>query len=174
MPKRYLKKLIPHPETLKQNKALKILGSQIYEADLWHLSRRSVAKAFWNGIFWAALPMPFQMVAAALFAIPLRANIPLSIALVWVTNPLTMPLVFYVNYLIGTWIIGNGIDSEFQLSVEWIWGQMEHIWIPLYVGSTVAGFVLGGLAYAAILLLWRLHVIKRWQQRKRRPKNHST
>ena len=65
MPKRYLKKFIPNPETIKQNKALKILGSQIYEADLWHLSRRSVAKAFWNGLFWAALPMPFQMVAAA-------------------------------------------------------------------------------------------------------------
>ncbi|RDL45889.1 DUF2062 domain-containing protein [Marinomonas piezotolerans] len=168
MPKRYLKKLIPHPEKLKQNKALGVLGSQIYEAELWHLTRRSVAKAFLNGLFWAALPMPFQMVAAALFAIPLRANIPLSIALVWVTNPLTMPIVFYVNYRIGKWITGTGIDSEFHLSVEWIWSQIEHIWIPLYVGSAVAGVLLGGLSYFLVLILWRLHVIKRWQNRKRR------
>ncbi|CUB03942.1 DUF2062 domain-containing protein [Marinomonas fungiae] len=168
MPKHYLKKFVPNPEKLKQNKALGLLGAQIYEADLWHLSRRSVAKAFWNGLFWAAIPMPFQMVISALFAIPLRANIPLSIALVWITNPLTMPVVFYVNYIIGTWIVGNGIDSEFQMSVEWIWRQMEHIWLPLYVGSAVTGFVSGGIAYFSILLLWRLHVIKRWKNRRLR------
>lgn len=168
MPKRYLQKFIPHPEKLKQNKALGILGSQIYEAELWHLTRRSVAKAFLNGLFWAALPMPFQMVAAALLAIPLKANIPLSIALVWVTNPITMPIVFYANYQVGKWITGTGIDSEFHLSVEWIWMQMEHIWFPLYVGSIVSGLILGLLSYLTVLILWRLHVIKRWKERKKR------
>ncbi|MFD1384023.1 DUF2062 domain-containing protein [Rhodanobacter aciditrophus] len=168
MPKRFLQKFIPHPEKLKQNKALAVLGSQIYEAELWHLTRRSVAKAFLNGLFWAALPMPFQMVAAALLAIPLRANIPLSIALVWVTNPLTMPIVFYANYRVGKWITGAGIDSDFHLSVEWIWMQMEHIWLPLYVGSIVSGLALGLASYCTVLILWRMHVIKRWKERKKR------
>lgn len=167
MPKHYLKRFIPNPEKLKENKALSLLGSQIYEADLWHLNRRSVAKAFFNGIFWAAIPMPFQMVASALFAIPIRANIPLSIALVWITNPFTMPFVFYFNYIIGTLIVGSNATKDFHLSVQWIWDKMEHIWLPLYVGSVVTGLVAGILSYLTILLLWRLHVVKRWKERKK-------
>ena len=168
MPKNYLKKYIPNPEKLKENKALAILGSQIYEANLWHLNRRSVARAFFNGLFWAFIPMPFQMLAAALLSIPLRANIPLSIALVWITNPITMPFVFYFNYKVGSLILGNSHDKEFQLSVEWIWEKMEHIWLPLYTGSVVSGLVVGAISYVVITILWRLHVVKRWQERKLR------
>ncbi|BFM48172.1 DUF2062 domain-containing protein [Marinomonas sp. THO17] len=168
MPKNYLKKYIPNPEKLKENKALALLGSQIYEANLWHLNRRSVARAFFNGLFWAFIPMPFQMLAAAMFAIPLRANIPLSIALVWITNPITMPFVFYFNYKVGSLILGIESGKKFQLSVEWIWNKLEHIWLPLYTGSIVSGLVIGAISYVTIIVLWRLHVVKRWQERKQR------
>ncbi|WP_111637030.1 DUF2062 domain-containing protein [Marinomonas shanghaiensis] len=168
MPKNYLKKFIPNPEKLKQSKALGLLGAQIYEANLWHLNRKSVARAFFNGLFWAFIPMPFQMLASALLAIPLRANIPLSIALVWITNPLTMPFVFYFNYKLGTLILGSPDKKDFQLSVEWIWDKMEHIWLPLYVGSTVSGIIVGAISYALITVLWRLHVVKRWKERAQR------
>ncbi|MEL0613270.1 DUF2062 domain-containing protein [Marinomonas arenicola] len=144
------------------------MGKQIYEADLWHLNRRSVAKAFLNGLFWAFIPMPFQMVVSALLAIPLRANIPLSIALVWITNPLTMPFVFYFNYKVGSLIMGGDDGKAFHLSVEWIWAKLEHIWLPLYLGSVVSGLFFGILAYVTILLVWRIHVIKRWKERKKR------
>jgi len=168
MPKSYLKKFIPNPEKLKQSKALGLLGAQIYEANLWHLNRKSVARAFFNGLFWAFIPMPFQMLASALLAIPLRANIPLSIALVWITNPLTMPFVFYFNYKVGMLILGTHDKKNFQLSVQWIWDKMEHIWLPLYVGSIISGLIAGAIGYAVIIILWRLHVIKRWKERKLR------
>ncbi|NLQ16294.1 DUF2062 domain-containing protein [Marinomonas sp. M1K-6] len=170
MPKNYLKKIIPNSEKLRQSKALGLLGSQIYEANLWHLNRKSVARAFFNGLFWAFIPMPFQMLASALLAIPLRANIPLSIALVWITNPLTMPFVFYCNYKVGTLILGAQDKKDFQLSVEWIWDKLEHIWLPLYVGSFISGLVVGAISYVLITILWRLHVIKRWKERTLRNK----
>jgi uncharacterized protein (DUF2062 family) len=170
MPKRYFKKYIPQPDKLRKNKILALLGSQIYDQDLWHLNRKSVAKAFLNGLFWAALPMPLQMLAAALFAIPLRANIPLSIALVWISNPITMPFLFYFNYLIGTLVVGSNHTSEFQLSIEWIWSKLEHIWLPLYIGSLITGAVSGAIGYLTILILWRHKVNKRWNARKLRTK----
>ena len=173
MPKRYLRRLMPKPDKFKSNKALAVLGSKIYDPDLWHLHRRSVAKAFFNGIFWAAIPMPFQMIAASLCAIPLRANLPLSLALVWITNPFTMPFVFYGNYLIGTLIVGKDSNKSFTPSIEWIWDKMEHIWLPLYVGSVVTGVVVGAIAYFSILIIWRLHVIKRWQERRKNKKNNN-
>lgn len=170
MPKRYFKKYIPQPDKLRKNKILALLGSQIYDQDLWHLNRKSVAKAFLNGLFWAALPMPLQMLAAALFAIPLRANIPLSIALVWISNPITMPFLFYFNYLIGTLVVGTNHTSEFQLSIEWIWSKLEHIWLPLYIGSLITGIISGVIGYLTILILWRHKVNKRWNARKLRTK----
>ncbi|MFT6656747.1 MAG: hypothetical protein ACJAWI_003533, partial [Marinomonas primoryensis] len=107
----------------------------------------------------------------ALLAIPLRANIPLSIALVWITNPITMPFVFYFNYKVGSLILGYHHEKDFKLSVEWIWDKMEHIWLPLYVGSIVSGLIAGAISYAVIIILWRLHVVKRWKERKLRNKN---
>ena len=168
MPKRYFKRLTPHPDKLRQNKMLKLLGDKVYAADLWHLNRKSVARAFFNGVFWAFIPMPLQMLAAALLAVPMRANIPLSVALVWLTNPFTMPFVFYFNYKIGTLILGSREKEHFKLSVEWIWHKIEHIWLPLYVGSFVNALIAAALSYVIIMVLWRLHVLKRWQERKHR------
>ncbi len=168
MPKHQLRKFIPSPEKLKNNRLLGLLGSQIYQANLWHLSRKSVCRGFFNGLFWAFIPMPFQMFASALLAIPLKANIPLSFALVWITNPITMPFVFYFNYKVGSLILGYHDTKGFKLSLEWIWDKMEHIWLPLYLGSVVSGLVAGIIGYTLITILWRFHVIKRWQERKKR------
>lgn len=168
MPKRYLKRYIPNPEKLKQNKVLSILGDRIHDPELWHLHRHSVAKAFLNGLFWCAIPMPLQMLFAALFAIPLRANIPLSLALVWVSNPITMPFLFYANYMIGEFLVGSHHVAESQLSLEWIWSKLSDIWLPLYIGSLVSGVALGITAYFSILAIWRYSVSRRWQERKRR------
>lgn len=64
----------------------------IADPGLWQLTRRSVANAFSVGLFCAMLPIPCQMVAAALGARLTRCNLALAVGLVWITNPLTMPL----------------------------------------------------------------------------------
>jgi len=170
MPKRYFKRYLPTPDKLKKNKTLSLLGSKIHDPELWHLHRFSVAKAFFNGIFWAAIPIPLQMLCAALFSVPLRANMPLSVALVWVSNPITMPFVFYANYMIGKLVVNDHHTSEFQLSVEWMWSQLGEIWLPLYVGSLISGLVAGTISYFLILAIWRYKVNKRWNARKHRHK----
>ena len=95
MPKKIIKRMMPDHQTIKENKYLKIFGNLLHNANLWHLNRHSVAKAFAVGLFFAFIPVPFQMVLAAGLAIIVHANLPLSIALVWITNPLTMPFIFY-------------------------------------------------------------------------------
>jgi uncharacterized protein (DUF2062 family) len=68
-------------------RALRPLGEWIYEPKLWHISRTSTAMAFAIGLFGAMIPIPGQVFLAAFLAIRLGANLPLSVALVWVTNP---------------------------------------------------------------------------------------
>ena len=105
MPKKTIKRMMPDHQTIKENKYLKIFGNLLHNANLWHLNRHSGAKAFAVGLFFAFIPVPFQMVLAAGAAILFHANLPLAIALVWLTNPLTMPFIFYACYLVGTWVL---------------------------------------------------------------------
>jgi uncharacterized protein (DUF2062 family) len=75
--------------------------------------------AFFVGLFLAFIPVPGQMVLAALGAVMLRCNLPISVGLVWITNPLTVPAIFYLAYQVGALIIDVPLkEVEFVLSVQ--------------------------------------------------------
>lgn len=171
MPKRLFKKITPDHDTIRNHKHLQLFGTLLHDANLWHLNRRSVAGAFAVGLFWAMIPMPLQMLAAAGNAIVFRVNLPLSVALVWITNPLTMPPIFYINYLVGKWLMGvPNTEHAFEPTMEWFAESMDQIWQPLYFGSLVTGLVLGIIGFVGVRLLWRMHIIARFKERRERKK----
>ncbi|MGC9386634.1 MAG: DUF2062 domain-containing protein [Hydrogenovibrio sp.] len=167
MPKKIFKKYAPHPDRVKNMKGLGFLAKWIANPNLWHIHRHNTAKAFANGLFWMAIPIPSQMVTSAITAILIRANLPLSVALVWISNPLTMPPIFYFNYLVGTWILGaNAQESlHFEMSWQWITTTLGELWMPLYLGSFVVGTVLAISSYFGLHLFWKIHVRRSWEKR---------
>lgn len=168
MPRKLIKKYAPNPEKIRQIKGIGFLAKWIANPNLWHIHRHNTAKAFASGLFWMSIPIPSQMLTSAITAIVIRANLPISVALVWISNPLTMPPIFYFNYLVGTWILGDNAKSSdaFDLSVDGILHTLDQIWLPLYLGSTVVGIVLGIMGYFGIHAFWRWHVAKTWRKRK--------
>jgi hypothetical protein len=170
MPKKLIKRYIPTPEKIRNLKGLGFLRQWLQNPAIWHLHRHSVSKAFFIGLFWMAIPLPSQMVAAAISAIIFRANLPLSVVLVWITNPLTIPPIFYFNYVVGTYILGHESAEElhFELSLEWMMNTLGDLWLPLFLGSFVVGIMLGVTGYLTINLIWRLQVLKSWKNRRRR------
>lgn len=167
--KRFIKKLIPTREELKNNKYLSFLDHALHEPYLWHLNRHSTAKAAFVGIFCALLPIPFQMVVAALIAVTIRCNLPLSISLVWITNPITIPPIFYSTYIVGTHILHKKpIHFDFSQSYSDIIAQISTIGLPLIVGSLTCSIIFGTLAYALCLSYARWKVIHYLKLRKRR------
>jgi len=162
---------LPNPEKVKKMKGFGILGKRLHNPNIWHLNRHSVSKAFIIGLFWMSIPVPSQMVFAAISAILFRANLPLSVALVWISNPLTMAPIFYFNYVIGTLILGQEADESLTFELSWTWmvETLGELWLPLYLGSVTVGVALGIVSYFVIHLLWRYQVIQHWQNRKNKP-----
>ncbi|MDO6681182.1 DUF2062 domain-containing protein [Oceanobacter sp. 5_MG-2023] len=169
MPKKLLKRIFPTPEQVQTNKSLQFLSPLFAKPNLWHLNRRSVARAFLVGLFAAFLPLPFQMGIAALIAFYANANMPISVGLVWISNPLTIPPIFYTTYLFGTWIL-NTPSREFhiELSLDWVLTELTQVWEPLIVGSLTTGIVLGVASYFIVDWSWRKHVWDNWKKRAAR------
>ena len=166
MPREFLKRYSPSPKTIRENKALLCLGDNIHQPSLWLLNRHSVGRAFAIGLFCAWLPMPLQTVVAAFFAILFRAHIPLSVALVFVTNPITIPPMFYFAYRLGSFLLGIEVEAvSMDFSWEWFATTMGQIWQPLLFGSLILGVISAMAGYLTIHLLWRKSIKRRWKDR---------
>lgn len=168
MAKKTIQRFLPDPNTIRHHKMLKIFGRLLQDANLWHLNRRSARGAFAVGLFFAFIPVPFQMVLAAAGAILFRVNMPISVALVWLTNPLTMPPIFYGSYLVGTLILNQpGQHFVFEASWEWFLQSIETIGPAFLLGSLVCASIASIIAYFGIDIIWRRSVKKTWLARKK-------
>jgi uncharacterized protein len=174
MPRRLFKRYMPNPERIKASKSLRFLGALIHDPNLWHLNRHSVSRAMAIGLFWAMIPMPMQMLVAAVVAIPARANMPISVGLVWLTNPVTMPAVFYCNYKVGAWLTSTpAMQMPEHMSLSWIGHMLQTHWQPLYLGSLVLGIVLAVIAYFATNAYWHWWVRRSWRKRQEKRRLHD-
>ena len=175
MAKKFFRKYLPHPDAVKRHRALSIFGRTLHAPNLWHLNRHSVARAFAVGAFWAVIPMPLQLLPAALFALMCRANVALTVFLVCLTNPLTIAPVYYGTYRLGRVVLAmEPSDAPLTLSMSSIGQHLTNIWQPLYAGSFVAGLLLSGVSYLTVRSMWRLHVARRWRRRRRRTRVSAT
>ncbi|MCH8537321.1 MAG: DUF2062 domain-containing protein [Alkalimonas sp.] len=167
MPKKTIRKYLPNPEVIRQSKLLRLFGNLLHDANLWHLNRRSARGGIAIGLFWAWMPMPFQMVPSAAGAIFFRVNLPLAVGTVWVSNPFTMPVMFYLSYLVGAVVLSSPIEPfAFEASIDWLISSMATIGKPFLLGSVLMGITSSIVGYFVIDWLWVLSI--RRAQRDRR------
>ena len=171
MPRKFFQRFLPRPQTIKENKTLQVFGDWLHEPNLWHLSRRSVAGAFAVGLFFAWMPVPFQMFLAAGAAILFRTNLPISVVLVWITNPVTIPPMFFFAYTVGTWIIGEPPqDFSFELTMDWLLNEMSTSWKPFLLGCFTIASICSLIGYFTIDGIWRYSVLSRRSSGRKKPR----
>lgn len=160
---------LPTLEQVKASRGVHLLGSRLHDPELWHLTRRSTALAVGVGVFLAFAPVPFQMLLAALAAIIMRINVAVTIVCVWITNPLTMAPIYYGCYRLGSQLLGQTPQPmRMEWSWQWLMNSLGQNWQPLLLGTTLTATVCGLLGFMSVRLLWRLHLVRRWQSRARR------
>lgn len=167
MAKEIIKRYMPDPDKVKQHKHLQFLGEQLHEPNLWHLNRHSVARAFAVGLFVAWLPIPGQLVVVALVALYFRANMAISVALVWLTNPLTWVPLFYFAYRVGLKLLNMAPRAEdFEFTMDNVMTHLDAIWAPLLSGCLLLSTTFALAGYFGIQYFWRWYVTNKWQHRK--------
>jgi uncharacterized protein len=117
---------------------------------MWQPERGRFAFGCALGVFFAMMPVPFQMVAAALLAFLVRVNIPAAVACTWASNPLTTPLILFSQDSLGSLVLGVGTD---QRKEEMLALLAQAPW-PLLVGAFISGTILSFGAYPLALAGW--------------------
>lgn len=175
MPKSFLKRYLPDPHKVTEIKALRFLGEKLHRPNLWHLNRRSVSRAFGVGL-WAMWtpPLPWQQIIAAALAIYFDANLPIAVALVWITNPLTWGPLYYVAYWVGTLVMGQTSFGFSDFTQSFTIDKVWDLGAPFLVGCFTLMNVFGLLGYFGIRYLWRKSVLHQWELRKVRRTGLST
>ena len=151
MLRRTLKKTTQHKKITEFLKKYKI------PREYFAANRKMISRGVLIGLFIAFIPMPMQMAAVVAVTPFIRFNVPIAIAMCWLSNPITMPPMYYMEYLTGSFFLG--IEPQpVQLTLEWFKDNLSKIFIPLYVGTAFYS-VFGSIsAYFLVNWLWKLSV----------------
>ena len=130
------------------------------------VNRRMITRGVAVGLFWGFIPMPMQMLAVMATTPFLRFNVPIAISMVWLSNPITMPPMYYMEYLTGNFLLGReGID-DIELTMSWFTENFDDILVPLYVGTAFYSLVVTGIIYVVLNRLWVNSVHSEKEERK--------
>ena len=120
-------------------------------------NRKMVSKAVFFGIFIAFIPMPMQMLAVLSLMPFVKFNIPIALAMCWLSNPLTMPPMYYMEYITGSFFLGTEI-TPVEMTLDWFSQNIDDIFIPLYAGTFFYSIVGSSLGYWIVNYFWKASV----------------
>lgn len=168
MPRRVFKPLSRQRHTLKNRWFMRPFKAILDHPVYWSPNRRSVTRALAVGLFVSFIPLPIHIPVAAALALLFRLNVPVAIATVFVTNPITMVPMFAFAYWLGCQFLGVPVtDFHFEMSWQWVQAELFPIWKPFLTGCLLAGLFTAAVGYTVLGTLWQVILVLRYHERKR-------
>lgn len=179
MPRKFLKRLMPSVDKVREVKALGVFGEALFHPALWHLNRRSAAGGVATGLFCGLIPGPLQMLGAGIAAMLFRVNLPVALLTTLYTNPITIVPLYLIAYKIGTAVLGATGSRTPEPPPDWVWSQigasMEAYgqWVlglgaPLALGVFLLATLLAASGYLVVRVLWNVYLRMAWAARSKR------
>jgi uncharacterized protein (DUF2062 family) len=94
-----------------------------------------------------------------------KFNVPIAISMVWLSNPITMPFMYYMEYQTGNFLLGREGIENIELTLDWFSQNWDNILVPLYVGTLPYSLLVSSLIYYIINILW-INSVKREKPHK--------
>ncbi|MDF1877552.1 DUF2062 domain-containing protein [Sulfurimonas sp. SAG-AH-194-L11] len=146
-------------KTTKSEKLQAFIKKSKISPEFLKANRKMISRGVVLGLFIAFIPMPMQMAAVLLFMPIFRFNVPLAIAMVWITNPFTMPPIYVIEYYTGSFFLGTHVQ-EVEMTLEWFSDNIDDIFIPLYTGALFYSITVSTAAYYLVNYFWEKSVHK--------------
>jgi hypothetical protein len=108
------------------------------------------------GCFWALLPLPIQTPLALLTAIFFRANLPVTVVAVWISNPLNMVRLYGTGFLIGAYLTATPLVPLDEMTLKWLGSRLPGLWAESILMSILGAL----LSYYLVITLWRFKVLR--------------
>ncbi len=146
--------------------------ARLWRQIIWRMNRmpassHALALGFASGAFISFTPLwGFHFLLAALIAWILRGNILASALGTVVGNPFTFPLIFWVNYIVGMFLLHGRWVSWEEVSVPSNPDELADLFWPLMVGSVPMG--LFGAVVSYMIVFW---IIRAYRARKSKLRN---
>jgi len=148
----------------------RLIGKYKIPVEYLSTNRKSISRGVGLGLFIAFIPMPFQMFAVLALTPFVRFNVPIAIAMVWLSNPVTMPPMYFMEYQTGLYLLNQPPLPNIEFTLDWFQNHINEIVVPLYLGTFFYSVVISILAFLLINILWirsiynykRLRKVRKW------------
>jgi uncharacterized protein len=172
---RWLKRITPDRHTLEKLWCLRPIKTLVLDRGCWTFHRHSVTRAFAVGLFIAFIPptpLPVHIVTCVILGVLFRLNLPVLIATVFLSNPLTWLPQVAGSIWVGAKLMGMDLMPVLhELHHRHPWRHIGELWAPLLLGALVLGLAAAGAGYVLAQLAWRAHVL--YQLRRRRARSNG-
>jgi len=181
-----LRRLMPRPETMANNRWLRWMGPSLLHPRLWHMSRRAVAIGAAIGVFFAFITPIAQIPLSAAVSIVLRANIPTAVVATLVNTPPTFGPVYYAAWWVGSKVLRESVEDGRKPEVlvgkattvedagqalagwsKWM-VTLQQVGKPLLLGALIFSVVFSALAYLLVNGVWHWRVRSKRRRRLRK------
>jgi uncharacterized protein (DUF2062 family) len=149
---------------------------RLADPDLWHLNRRSAARAVAVGLFCGLIPGPLQVLGSILLCLIWRAHFPVAVVTTFYTNPFTIVPLYVLAYEYGSLFFRDaaplqrpalpaspGLMSSIAALGDW----KVQLGKPLAVGLLLLAATLAALGFVTVRIGWRCHAVWAWRRRAR-------
>ena len=168
MPRRFFRKFAFKRHHVSDQWFMSPFRHLLHDHRLWGIRRRNVVPAFAIGLFIAFMPFPGHTLTGALLALAFRVNIPVAALATWVSNPVTMFIMYPAAYQLGRKLLDAPVrEVSFAVSWEWVTHTFVTIWQPMLLGCFILGAAAAIVGYVALDLLWRSSIVD-YKTRKRK------
>ncbi len=167
--KKFLRPL-PRRSNVHRYPVLKWFADTAYKKSfLWSFKGTAIQSALFWGVWISMLPIVgVQMIVVFFVSLIVRANLPLIVALQWISNPLTMGPIYFADYKIGMTLlklVGIDYPENRLLSPQYDWAEFSYkellrlldTFPPMLLGGSVIGVFLGVLSVFLYKILSKLY-----------------
>jgi uncharacterized protein len=158
----WIQKRMPSQEAMSQSRVMRPFAKWIFRRELWRWKRESVARGAALGIFFGFSIPILQMLCAAIAAVYLRGNIPISALSTMVTNPLTFPPLYVAAYQFGSLFIDHVPSGSVNVGwFAWLLNWFDKMGPPTILGLFIFAIVGAITMYFFVKAVWKLRTIRR-------------